>query len=207
MPANAPSFRPISDPDKLLAYAAWYYGRYAPAFSKLRKKLEAKAASPELAESVLARFSELADDRRNLESRVAGAVSTGKSLSKLKGKWAAKGFSKADIEAAIGNDGNAGDWNVRKSAVLKRMKTFESRGKSRNAVFSALSIEFPEFRDHLKDSLDESYPPDAEIIAEFHVPPDLPSLAANDRKRIFDRLVRAGFRYRDLEAAFSGFGE
>ncbi|MDQ1344024.1 MAG: hypothetical protein QG650_744 [Patescibacteria group bacterium] len=74
----------LSDPDKLLSYAAWYYGRYAPPLAKLQAKLRAKASTPELAESVFEAFSRYADDKTNLESKLASAAVRGKPLSKVR---------------------------------------------------------------------------------------------------------------------------
>lgn len=64
----------ISDPDKLLAYAAWYYGRYAPPLAKLKARLELKASVPELAFEAFATFSKYASDRANLESKASFAA-------------------------------------------------------------------------------------------------------------------------------------
>lgn len=74
----------LSDPDKLLAYAAWYYGKYAPPLAKLRERLLIKASTQELAEETLARFSNYVDDRANLESKISFAARGGKTLYKTR---------------------------------------------------------------------------------------------------------------------------
>ncbi len=195
--------KPISDSDKLLAYAAWYYGRYAPPLSKLEAKLRSKAATPELSNEAFGRFSELVSDRGNLESRVASAIAANKSLPKLRAKLIAKGFARDDVAHAIGENPDSDDWSARYRAVSARMATLAGRGKSRAAALSTLRMEFPEFRDRIPEAVDSEYPRDVEILRAFHdAPPE--NEAERERKRRFDRLVRAGFRYADLEAFFSG---
>ncbi len=74
----------LSDPDKLLAYAAWYYSKYAPPLAKLRERLLLKASNESLAEETLARFSNYVNDRTNLESKISFAARGGKTLYKTR---------------------------------------------------------------------------------------------------------------------------
>lgn len=117
----------ISDSDKLLAYAAWYYGRYAPPMAKLRDRLVLKATSPELAEEAFAAFSKYADDRSNLESKASFAARSGKTLFKTRNSLLLKGFDKDEIRSVIQSEESFSDWSVRYPAISKRLRSFASK--------------------------------------------------------------------------------
>ncbi|MFZ3233228.1 MAG: hypothetical protein WA194_07040 [Patescibacteria group bacterium] len=193
----------LSDPDKLLAYAAWYYGKYAPPLSKLRERLLLKASSESLAEETLARFSNYVDDRTNLESKVSFAARGGKTLYKTRSSLVMKGFDKDEVRSVLESEDSFTDWNVRSSAVRKRLASFASKGKSRSVALMTIKSEYPEFKDLLDQEVRENYPSDSELLASCHGLPESVPADPAQKKKAQDRLVRLGFRYSDLSAFFN----
>ncbi|MFB0965514.1 MAG: hypothetical protein QMC36_07715 [Patescibacteria group bacterium] len=194
----------LSDPDKLLAYAAWYYGKYAPPLAKLRERLLLKASTQELAEETLARFSNYVDDRTNLESKISFAARGGKTLYKTRSSLVMKGFDKDEVRSVIESEETFSDWNARSPAILKRLDSFASKGKSRSVALMTIKSEYPEFKDRLDEEVRSHYPSDRDLLADFHdLPASIPSDPAQ-KKKAQDRLVRLGFRYSDLSPFFNG---
>ncbi len=199
--------KPISDPDKLLSYAAWYYGRYAPPLAKLRIKLLLKAATPSLAEEVFVRFSTYVSDVRNLESKIASQAVSGKPRAKVSASLLRKGFDSEDVRTSMENELSFSDWSIRKPAIDKRLSTFAAKGKSNAAVLAQIRAEYPEFRDRLPDYVREMYPCDGEILSEFHSVPNVLEFSSQEKNKARDRLLRAGFAYADIAALFRDSGE
>lgn len=158
----------LSDPDKLLAYAAWYYGKYAPPLAKLRERLLLKASSESLAEETLVRFSNYVNDRTNLESKISFAARGGKTLYKTRSSLVMKGFDKDEVRSVLESEETFSDWDVRSPAVLKRLASFASKGKSRSVALMTIKSEYPEFKDRLDETVRENYPTDTELLAGFH---------------------------------------
>lgn len=158
----------LSDPDKLLAYAAWYYGKYAPPLAKLRERLLLKASNESLAEETLARFSNYVNDRTNLESKISFAARGGKTLYKTRSSLVMKGFDKDEVRSVLESEETFSDWGVRSPAILKRLASFASKGKSRSVALMTIKSEYPEFKDRLDEAVRENYPTDTELLAGFH---------------------------------------
>lgn len=158
----------LSDPDKLLTYAAWYYGKYAPPLAKLRERLLLKASSESLAEETLARFSNYVNDRTNLESKISFAARGGKTLYKTRSSLVMKGFDKDEVRSVLESEETFSDWDVRSPAILKRLASFASKGKSRSVALMTIKSEYPEFKDRLDETVRENYPTDTELLAGFH---------------------------------------
>lgn len=200
----APSKKPISDPDKLLAYAAWYYGKYAPPISKLRQKLFDKSGGDSrLVDDILERFSSYVDDSRNLESRISFAARSGKTVRKTADSLIRKGFAKDEVRFVLSNEDAFSDWSVRSAAIIRRMRVLSQKGKSRSVAISTLRMEFPELRERIEELFHDSYPTDSDILSSIHGLPDSVPSDPILRKKAFDRLQRMGFRYSDLEKFFS----
>lgn len=190
------------DPDYLLSYAAWYYGRYAPPLSKLKEKIALKAATPELAASVFEIFERYADDRTNLEAKIAAAAASGKPLSKAKNALIMKGFDKDEVRSAISDEGAFFDWETREPAIRKRLRSFVTKGRPYAAMLAALRMEYPEFRDELPDYVRENSPDDRSIQAEYHGLPGAVPKDPAQKKKLQDKLLRLGFRYSELSLFF-----
>lgn len=194
----------LKDPDYLLSYAAWYYGRYAPPLTKLREKIAAKAATPELAASVFEMFERYADDRTNLEAKIAAAATNGKPISKAKNALIMKGFDKEEVRSVISGEPAFYDWETREPAIRKRLQSFVSKGRSQAAILSALRMEYPEFRDELPEYVRENAPDDRTVLSDYH---ELPGTVPKDsvqKKKLQDKLLRLGFRYAELSLFFEG---
>lgn len=199
--------KPISDADKLLSYAAWYYGRYAPPLAKLRAKLLSKSATESLAQEVFERFSAYVSDAKNLESKIASQAVSGKPRAKLSALLLRKGFNKEDVRASIENEPSFSDWEIRKPAIDKRLAAFAAKGKSTSVALAQIRAEYPEFRDRLSDYVREAYPRDGEILSEFHPVPNVSEFSPQQKNKARDRLLRAGFAYADIAALFRDSGE
>jgi SOS response regulatory protein OraA/RecX len=196
--------KPISNADKLLSYAAWYYGRYAPPLAKLRAKLLSKSATESLAQEAFDRFSAYVSDAKNLESKTASQAVSGKPRAKVSASLLRKGFNREDVRASVENEPSFSDWEIRKPAVDKRLAAFAAKGRSASVALAQIRAEYPEFRDRLSDYVRETYPRDAEILSEFHSVPNVSELSPQQKNKARDRLLRAGFAYGDIARLFGG---
>ncbi len=120
----------------------------------------------------------------------------------MRSKLLTKSFQKADIDAVFANyETEFADYAVYERAIMSRIKTLQSRRYGRTRIESELTQSYPKFRTEIRGLLDlaDQKSVDENPLEAFQSERD--HLAGDDhkgRKKLFEKLIRRGFRVQDV---------
>lgn len=193
--------RKIETFERLFEYAAWYISRYSISLKKLTFQLTRKTENPEMIQQVLAKITPFMDDRREIESRVLSAISLGQPLQDLRTKLLTKSFQKSDIDAIFAEyEDQFSDFTCYENTISKRIKTLQDRRYGAVRIEGEMCREYPQFRSQIKSLISQSTLDQIDDPLEAFES-DRAKLARDDhkgRKKLFEKLVRRGFRSEDV---------
>lgn len=193
--------RKIETFERLFEYAVWYISRYNISIKKLTFQITRKAAHPEMIEQVLAKIAPFVDDRREIESRVLSAISLGQPLQDLRMKLLTKSFQKADIDAIFAQyEEQFSDFSLYEMTISRRIKTLQDRRYGSVRIEGELCREYPRFRSQIKSLVAQSITDEIDDpLAAFESERSkLDRADHKGRKKLFEKLVRRGFRSDDV---------
>jgi SOS response regulatory protein OraA/RecX len=177
-----------------------YISRYAPSEKKLREYLTKKHCQNIDTLLIEYGYSEV----MMMSLWIRTFLSTGTALSVARRKLFMKGFPKELIETTLLEVGEEfKDWSTISWAVTARMKTLQSRGKSKSHIRMELVQVYPYFRDEIDGLISEmdEFSNLREQIDKYLQKYNIRIPAEN--KKFYDALLRKGFHYGDIKKLLS----
>lgn len=175
-------------------YTLWYYFRYYPSISKLKRKLREKTLNNhELIEKIFDEVWHLFNDLPVLESKIENLLFRNKNIKYIKTNLLQKEFNKEDIEKILENFTTPWESVLNEIFLYKKIIQLKNKNKSIQYIKNKL-IEQPEDKIIVEKIINEIYTDDWEdevIKKEYEK-----LLDKNfEQQKIIQKLLQKWFNY------------
>lgn len=178
-------------------YALNYYLRYYPSRKKFKEKLLNKSWWDEkLVWEVVESMDNIIVEKQVIESKIRLYIARNKNLNYIKSKLFEKWFEKEQYEEILTNNYNLDETLLQRDYIVRKVLDYKSKWKSKKYIYWQLFWR-NEDKELIMGVLDEVYQDENELMS---IVKEYKKIKWKyDRKKIIEKLLRKGFKYKDVK--------
>ncbi|MDD2486745.1 MAG: RecX family transcriptional regulator [Candidatus Gracilibacteria bacterium] len=183
-----------TDPKILKNYAIWYYNRYFPSISKIRKKLISKNGDGDLVDRIMNELGNIFKEEDIITDIIKNQIYRGKTIRYMRQNLLAKEFSKELIDKLIKEYSDSDEIDANQSRTIRNKIEFLKDTKSKRIILQNL-MNSGYSKDLIEDIMNE-----IEFNEENLLGKEIEKIRKTgvSKEKMIKKLLGKGFKYEDI---------